>query len=244
MLIDYKQDPRDLIYMNFNDSPLKDTGNLGLKWEAIGGTPTLSEDRKEGTHSVYFGGSNCLKAILPTATYFDNDFTFDCWIKCQSSMPYSTCYRTIAFGDGSFLDRTNSFLAIGYSFSVNGTLAKSWKINSDKGINLNAVTDAGDYIDLSADMPSDINIGDWFHYAMVRKSNTLILYINAIPLIKYPFDITISKNLSSNEININSRIIEGSYFLTETGINNIDMIRFCNYARDFSFFKNKYIYSY
>ena len=236
MLIDYKQDPRDLIYMTFNNDTVTDTGNLGLKWEAVG-SPVLSEDRKEGTHSAYFNGNNYLKATLPSADFLDHDFTFDCWIKGTSMSP-DICYRTFGIGDAA---GTASFLSIGYSLNCGSYIHKVWNTTTDKGINACIRTDTGEYLDLAADMPSGIAVGDWFHYAIVRSNNRLLFYINAKLLISHPFNYTISKNLSSKVITINARTVTNPI---EIGVNNIDMLRFCNFAREFHFFKRKYLSMY
>ena len=236
MLIDYKQDPRDLIYMTFNNDAITDTGNLGFKWEALG-SPVLSEDRKEGTHSAYFNGSNYLKSILPSADFLDHDFTFDCWIK-GTSMGSGACYRTFGIGDNA---GSASFLSIGYSLNCGERLHNKWNVTTNKAINACIGTDTGEYLDLSADMPSGIAVGDWFHYAIVRSNNRLLFYINANLLISHPFDYTISKKLSSKIITINARTVTNPF---EISVNNIDMLRFCNFAREFHFFKRKYLSMY
>ena len=121
------------------------------------GVSVNTSTKKYGTGSLYFGGSNVLRASDGTLAFNSYDFTVEFWIYLPNA---SSLAGILRFWDGSNQDNYSSGLYIN-----NGYL--TWNIKTGTNGSLKSVA-AG----------SPIGNSTWAHIALTRHQNEFAMYIN------------------------------------------------------------------
>lgn len=139
-----------------------DASNIGRTVSGFGNVNVSTSNPKIGTGSALFDGSGDYLSVGNSSdwNFGTGDFTIDFWEK--SSAVTANMYA-LALG----ISTTNLKFLFNSSSTCGGSTRGIWIFWNSSGANRICVGTSGEYID-----------GEWHHIALVRKSDTMSLYID------------------------------------------------------------------
>jgi hypothetical protein len=187
-----------------------DTGSGTASPHAITATGSVAHSTSQarfGASSIYFNGSTYLSCASSTDFDLPGDFTFDVWAYA-TSIP--SCGRLFARGNLG----TDGDWCYGFGTTWNGYTQINFAVRTGGGI--------VDYLSTQVSIP----LNTWHHFALVRKGNAIIFFLNGTAVGCAAQSASLS---STGLFYVGARLSGGS--ITEYFPGYLEELRFSNVAR-------------